>query len=49
MEDCVRAYCGRHRMLYRTCETAVRTMEGDRDVVGGLNWVYEMSGLCPRC
>lgn len=48
IEDCQREYCGRHRLLWRDCETAKESMEGDRDVTGGTHTIFEM-GDCPKC
>ncbi len=46
VEDCQRRYCAEHRLLWRECETAKRTSQGDRDVAS--NPIYEL-GDCPQC
>jgi hypothetical protein len=49
LDECGRAYCHAHRLLYRTCETAEEGWEGDGDVIGGLHRIVEVSGECPEC
>lgn len=46
VDDCQRRYCLEHRTLWRECETAKRTQQGDRDVSCG--YVFEL-GDCPQC
>lgn len=49
LEDCVRAYCPRHRLLYRVCETALAGYEGDPDIPNGTRAVIDVTGDCPTC
>ena len=40
--ECDRVYCNSHRLLWRTCETAISTQDG-----AGQHW-YETHD-CPKC
>lgn len=46
--DCRKRYCQEHRLLWRDCDTAKTTKEGDRDTAGGLHEIVEL-GECPTC
>lgn len=49
LADCERLYCPDHRLLFRSCDTAFSSVEGDRDVIGGRRRIYESNSECPEC
>lgn len=48
-DGCVMNYCRPCRVLFYDCVTAVRTLEGDPDVIHGLHPVWEITTQCPKC
>lgn len=49
LADCERLYCAQHRFLFRSCDTARRTVQGDGSVIGGRRYVWESENECPYC
>lgn len=47
--DCPKRYCRYCRTIYRECQTWLATLQGDRDVPGGLKPIYMSNEKCPEC